>query len=87
MITRIDLRRFKCFETLRLPLHRLTFLSGLNTSGKRQVVGGAPDGEPDLTILDPGHGGSIVWSGGSRWLEGRCIEGAREGRRPRCGFC
>ena len=38
MITRIDLRHFKCFETLRLPLRRLTLLSGLNASGKSSVM-------------------------------------------------
>ncbi len=38
MITRIDLRHFKCFETLKLPLHRLTLLSGLNASGKSSVM-------------------------------------------------
>ena len=38
MITRIDLRRFKCFEMLRLPLHRLTLLSGLNAAGKSSVI-------------------------------------------------
>ncbi|MCY3818839.1 MAG: DUF3696 domain-containing protein [Gammaproteobacteria bacterium] len=38
MITRIDLRHFKCFETLKLPLRRLTLLSGLNASGKSSVM-------------------------------------------------
>ena len=38
MITRIDLRHFKCFETLKLPLERLTLLSGLNASGKSSVL-------------------------------------------------
>ena len=38
MITRIDLRHFKCFETLKLPLHRLTLLSGQNASGKSSVM-------------------------------------------------
>ncbi len=38
MITRIDLRHFKCFETLKLPLRRLTLLSGLNASGKSSVL-------------------------------------------------
>ena len=38
MITRIDLRHFKCFETLKLPLHRLALLSGLNASGKSSVM-------------------------------------------------
>ena len=38
MITRIDLRHFKCFEKLKLPLRRLTLLSGLNASGKSSVL-------------------------------------------------
>lgn len=38
MITRIDLRHFKCFETLRLPLRSLTLLSGVNASGKSSVL-------------------------------------------------
>lgn len=38
MITRIDLRHFKCFEVLKLPLRRLTLLSGLNASGKSSVL-------------------------------------------------
>ncbi len=38
MITRIDLRHFKCFERLKLPLRRLTLLSGLNASGKSSVL-------------------------------------------------
>ena len=38
MITRIDLKHFKCFDTLKLPLQRLTVLSGLNASGKSSVL-------------------------------------------------
>ena len=38
MITRIDLRHFKCFETLKLPLQPLTLLSGGNASGKSSVM-------------------------------------------------
>ena len=38
MITRIDLRNFKCFSALKLPLRRLTLLSGLNASGKSSVL-------------------------------------------------
>ena len=38
MLTRIDLRRFKCFETLKLPLRPLTLLSGANASGKSTVM-------------------------------------------------
>ena len=38
MITRIDLRHFKCFETLKLPLQPLTLLSGVNASGKSSVM-------------------------------------------------
>ncbi|MXY54620.1 MAG: DUF3696 domain-containing protein [Gammaproteobacteria bacterium] len=38
MITRVDLRHFKCFEALKLPLQRLTLLSGLNASGKSSVL-------------------------------------------------
>ena len=38
MIARIDLRHFKCFETLKLPLQALTLLSGSNASGKSSVM-------------------------------------------------
>lgn len=38
MITQINLRHFKCFDTLKLPLQRLTLLSGLNASGKSSVL-------------------------------------------------
>lgn len=38
MISRIDLRHFKCFETLKLPLRPLTLLSGSNASGKSSVM-------------------------------------------------
>ena len=38
MITRIDLRHFKCFEELKLPLQPLTLLSGGNASGKSSVM-------------------------------------------------
>ena len=38
MITRIDLRHFKCFKMLKLPLRPLTLLSGGNASGKSSVM-------------------------------------------------
>ncbi len=38
MLTRIDLRHFKCFEILKLPLLPLTLLSGANASGKSSVM-------------------------------------------------
>jgi len=38
MISQIDLRHFKCFEQLRLPLAPLTLLSGSNASGKSSVL-------------------------------------------------
>ncbi|MCW5600017.1 DUF3696 domain-containing protein [Nitrosomonas sp.] len=38
MITQIDLRYFKCFELLKLPLSNLTLLSGSNASGKSSVL-------------------------------------------------
>lgn len=38
MLTRIDLRNFKCFESLKLPLRPLTLLSGANASGKSSVL-------------------------------------------------
>ena len=38
MLTRIELRFFKCFELLRLPLAPLTLLTGLNASGKSSVL-------------------------------------------------
>ena len=38
MLTRLDLRLFKCFELLRLPIAPLTLLSGPNSSGKSSVL-------------------------------------------------
>ena len=38
MLSRIDLRHFKCFETLKLPLRPFTLLSGANASGKSSVM-------------------------------------------------
>lgn len=38
MLTRIELRHFKCFELLKLPLAPLTLLSGANASGKSTVL-------------------------------------------------
>lgn len=38
MLTRLDLRHFKCFQQLQLPLGRLTLLSGTNASGKSSVL-------------------------------------------------
>ncbi len=38
MLTRIDLRHFKCFALLKLPLRPLTLLSGGNASGKSSVL-------------------------------------------------
>ena len=38
MLTRIDLRHFKCFERLNLPLAPLTLLSGPNASGKSTAL-------------------------------------------------
>ena len=38
MISSIELRTFKCFELLRLPLSPLTLLTGLNASGKSSVL-------------------------------------------------
>ena len=38
MLTRIDLRHFKCFTSLKLPLCPLTLLSGANASGKSSVL-------------------------------------------------
>ncbi len=38
MISQLDLRTFKCFEKLRLPLGHLTLLSGINASGKSSVL-------------------------------------------------
>ena len=38
MLARIDLRHFKCFELLKLPLQPLTLLSGANASGKSSVL-------------------------------------------------
>jgi predicted ATPase len=38
VLTRVDLRHFKCFEDLRLPLAPLTLLSGGNASGKSSIL-------------------------------------------------
>ena len=38
MLTRIDLKNFKCFERLNLPIAPLTLLTGLNASGKSSVL-------------------------------------------------
>lgn len=40
MLTRIELRHFKCFSLLKLPLCPLTLLSGINASGKSSVLQG-----------------------------------------------
>ena len=38
MIKRLDLKSFKCFESVCLPLAPLTLLSGANASGKSSVL-------------------------------------------------
>lgn len=38
MLSEVEIRLFKCFEHLRLPLQPLTVLSGLNASGKSSVI-------------------------------------------------
>ena len=38
MIRLLELKHFKCFELLRLPLGNLTILSGTNASGKSSVL-------------------------------------------------
>ena len=38
MITWTNLRHFKCFELLKLPVSHLTLLSGCNASGKSSVL-------------------------------------------------
>ena len=38
MLTRIELQHFKCFDLLKLPLSRLTLLSGTNASGKSSLL-------------------------------------------------
>ena len=38
MINQLDLRTFKCFNVLRLPLTHLTLLSGTNASGKSSIL-------------------------------------------------
>ena len=40
MINRVDLKTFKCFDLLRLPLGQLTLLSGVNASGKSSILHG-----------------------------------------------
>jgi len=38
VLTRVELRYFKCFDLLRLPIAPLTLLTGLNASGKSSVL-------------------------------------------------
>ena len=38
MIKKIELRNFKCFERLELPLSNLNLLSGINSMGKSTVI-------------------------------------------------
>lgn len=38
MITSINLRHFKCFASLRLPLKPLTLLTGINAAGKSSLI-------------------------------------------------
>ena len=38
MVKQVELRYFKCFEVLKLPLRQLTLLSGPNASGKSTVL-------------------------------------------------
>ena len=38
MITQVNLKHFKCFEMLKLPLTDLTLLSGANASGKSSIL-------------------------------------------------
>ena len=38
MLQQIELRLFKCFALLKLPLGPLTLLSGANASGKSSVI-------------------------------------------------
>lgn len=38
MLELLELRQFKCFELLRLPLSNLTILSGTNASGKSSIL-------------------------------------------------
>jgi len=38
MLSRLDLRHFKCFEVLHMPLAPLTLLAGLNASGKSSIL-------------------------------------------------
>lgn len=38
MLSRIDLNKFKCFDSLHLPIGQLTLLTGLNASGKSTVL-------------------------------------------------
>jgi predicted ATPase len=38
MLTRLDIKHFKCFELLKLPLAPLTLLSGSNASGKSSAL-------------------------------------------------
>ena len=38
MITGIELRNFKCFRSLKLPIGRMTLLTGLNAAGKSTTI-------------------------------------------------
>ena len=48
MLQQIELRYFKCFALLKLPLGPLTLLSGANASGKSSVM-------QALVLLAPDH--------------------------------
>ncbi len=38
MIKSIEIKNFKCFDNLRLPLSKLTILAGANAAGKSTVM-------------------------------------------------
>ena len=38
MIKKIELKNFKCFESLELPLGNLNLLSGINSMGKSTII-------------------------------------------------
>jgi predicted ATPase len=62
LISQIELRNFKCFISLKLPLGRITLLTGLNAAGKSTAIQSilliaqtlrAKEGSPELWLNGP----------------------------------
>ena len=61
MLTQIELRHFKCFELLKLPLAPLTLLAGANASGKSTVLQAL--GLLHQTVKDSGFADRLLLNG------------------------